>query len=270
MIHIKNFKEIAAMRVAGQMAADTMLLIDDIICEGMTGEDIDRIVKEDTAKKGGICAPLGYGKTSTRLPFPKNVCVSPNNIVCHGIPNTTPFKNGDIVNVDITTIYNGWHGDTNVTFYIGEPSESARLVVETAREALNLGAKEIRAGKRLGDIGAAIQEFAESKGCSVVRDFVGHGIGRGFHELPSVPHYGTRGAGLRLLAGMTFTIEPMVNLGGWEVVVDPLDGWTVTTKDGSLTAQFEHTFLVKTDGFEILTSRPRNLKNDKHNLFTSA
>jgi methionyl aminopeptidase len=258
LIHVKNPKEITQMRVACQMAADTLSLVGDLICEGMTGEDIDRIVREDTAKKGGICAPLNYKG------FPKSVCVSVNNVICHGIPDNLPFKNGDIVNVDITTIFNGWHGDTNATFYIGTPSENAKLVVETAREAIVRGATEIREGKRLGDIGAAIQEYVESKGCSVVRDYVGHGIGRVFHEPPNVPHYGSRGAGIRLVAGMTFTIEPMVNFGKYETILDQNDKWTVRTVDGSLSAQFEHTFLVKKDGCEILTARSRPLNNSEN------
>jgi methionyl aminopeptidase len=257
MIHIKNQKEVEQMRVACQMAADTLLLVGDLIRPGMTGEDIDNIVKEDTAKKGGICAPYKYGNP----PFPKSVCVSVNNVVCHGIPDSVLFKDGDIVNVDITTIYNGWHGDTNATFYIGTPSEQAKSLVETTREAMMKGIAQVKHGARLGDIGAAIQQHVESKGFSVVRDFVGHGIGRGFHEPPNVPHFGTKGAGIRLQAGMVITVEPMVNTGGYQVEIDQTDQWTARTKDGTLSAQFEHTILVKSNGYEILTNRSRALKN---------
>ncbi len=170
------------------------------------------------------------------------------------------LQDGDIINVDVTTMYKGFYGDTSATFYIGTPSPEARLVVETSRRALELGIAEVREGARLGDIGAAIQEYVEAQGCSVVRDFVGHGIGRKFHEPPQVKHYGKRGTGDRLKAGMVFTIEPMVNAGGFEVEVDPDDKWTVTTADGSLSAQFEHTIVVTRTGSEILTQRAKPLR----------
>jgi methionyl aminopeptidase len=187
------------------------------------------------------------------------VCTSINEVVCHGIPGSRVLQEGDIVNVDVTHIYNGFHGDTSATFYVGTPSEDAKRVTEVARKALALGIAEVKPGARLGDIGAAIQEFAEAHGCSVVRDFVGHGIGRKFHEEPKVEHYGRRGSGKRLKPGMTFTIEPMVNLGSWQVkILD--DEWTAVTADGSLSAQFEHTVLVTTTGVEILTSRDRSLQ----------
>jgi methionyl aminopeptidase len=183
------------------------------------------------------------------------VCTSINEVVCHGIPSASRvLKDGDIINVDVTHLYKGFHGDTSATFYIGEPSEEAKLVVEVARKGLELGIAQVKPGARLGDIGAAIQEFAEKHGCSVVRDFVGHGIGRKFHDEPQVKHYGQWGKGLRLRAGMTFTIEPMINVGEYEVeVLD--DDWTAVTKDGSLSAQFEHTVLVTDDGVEVLTQR---------------
>jgi len=254
-IEIKSPKEIEAMRVVGRMAAETLVLVGEKLRAGMTTEEINTIVHEDTIRRGARPAPLNYKG------FPKSVCTSINDVVCHGIPDRSQvLKDGDIINVDITTFYEGFHGDTSATFYIGVPSAEARLVTETARRALDIGIAEVKEGARLGDIGAAIQEFVESQGCSVVRDFVGHGIGRRFHEDPQVKHYGKRGAGERLKAGMIFTIEPMVNVGRFEVVVDSHDKWTVTTADGSLSAQFEHTCLVTKTGVEILTKRPKPLR----------
>jgi methionyl aminopeptidase len=188
------------------------------------------------------------------------VCTSVNDVVCHGIPGKEILRDGDIVNVDVTTLYKGFYGDTSATFYIGTPSPEARHVTEVARKALELGIAEVREGARFGDIGAAIQEYAEAQGCSVVRDFVGHGIGRKFHEDPQVKHYGKRGTGERMKAGMTFTIEPMVNLGRFEVKVDTKDKWTARTIDGKLSAQFEHTLVVTKDGCEVLTSRTKPLR----------
>ena len=180
--------------------------------------------------------------------------------MCHGIPGSQILKDGDIINVDITTIYGGYYGDTSATFYIGTPSPEARKVVEVARKSLELGIAQVKDGARLGDIGAAIQEYVEAQGCSVVRDFVGHGIGRRFHEDPQVKHYGRRGTGERIKTGMTFTIEPMVNIGRFEVAVDPEDRWTVPTVDGSLSAQFEHTVVATKTGVEVLTKRPKPLR----------
>jgi methionyl aminopeptidase len=253
-VDIKSPKEIEAMRVVGRMAAETLLLVGEKIRAGMTTEDINTLVHDDTLKRGGFPATLNYRG------YPKSVCTSVNDVVCHGIPGGEVLRDGDIVNVDVTTIYGGFHGDTSATFYIGTPSKEARLAVETARRALDLGIAEVREGARLGDIGAAIQEYVEGQGCSVVRDYVGHGIGRKFHDDPQVRHYGRRGTGDRLKAGMIFTIEPMVNTGGFEVHGDPVDKWTVRTVDGSLSAQFEHTCLVTKTGVEILTKRERPLR----------
>ena len=253
-IEIKSAKEIEAMRVAGAMAAETLVLVGEKLKVGMTTDDINKLVHEDTVKRGARPAPLNYRG------FPKSVCTSINDVVCHGIPDGQQIKNGDIINVDITTFHNGFHGDTSATFYIGTPSPDARKVVEVARRSLELGIAEVKDGARLGDIGAAIQEFVEAQGCSVVRDFVGHGIGRKFHEDPQVKHYGKRGSGERMKTGMIFTIEPMVNLGGFEVVIDPVDKWTVTTADGTLSAQFEHTCLVTKTGVEVLTKRAQKLR----------
>jgi methionyl aminopeptidase len=172
------------------------------------------------------------------------------------------LKEGDIINIDVTHKYKGFHGDTSATFYVGKPSREAKLVTEVSRKCLALGIAQVRPGARLGDIGASIQEYAESHNCSVVRDFVGHGIGRGFHEEPKVSHVGAWGRGIRLRPGMTFTIEPMINLGSWEVTILD-DDWTAITKDGALSAQFEHTVLVTEDGCEVLTARDRPLKNSE-------
>ena len=253
-VDIKSAKEIEAMRVACRKAAETLVLVGEKLRPGMTTKEIDESVHEDTLRRGGYPAPLNYHG------FPKSVCTSINDVVCHGIPGDEILRTGDIINVDVTTIYDGFHGDTSATFYIGVPSAEARHVVETARKALDIGIQEVREGARLGDVGAAIQEYVEAEGCSVVRDFVGHGIGRKFHEPPQVKHFGKRGTGERLKAGMIFTIEPMVNVGGWEVNVDPIDKWTVRTADGSMSAQFEHTCLVTKNGVEVLTKRDKPLR----------
>ena len=257
-VEIKSPREIELMRKVCHLAAETLQVVGDEIRPGMSTLDIDRIVHEHTLSQGARPAPLNYKG------FPKSVCTSVNEIVCHGIPDATVLRNGDIVNVDVTHVFEGFHGDTSATFYIGTPSASARHVVEVARRSLDVGIAEVREGARLGDIGAAIQEYVEGEGCSVVRDFVGHGIGRKFHDAPQVKHYGKRGTGERLRAGMTFTIEPMVNEGGWEVEVDADDKWTVRTADRSLSAQFEHTVLVTRDGVEILTARSRPLRNSEN------
>lgn len=251
-VEIKTKREIELLREACRMAADTLLLVGDVIKAGMSTDDINRFVHEDTLRRGARPAPLNYHG------FPKSVCTSINQVVCHGIPGPERLKDGDIVNVDVTTIYEGFHGDTSATFYIGEPAPDARRVTELARRALDVGIAQVKDGARLGDIGAAIQELAEGEGCSVVRAFVGHGIGRRFHEPPQVAHIGQRGTGMRLKQGMCFTIEPMINLGTYEVdVLD--DGWTVVTQDGALSAQFEHTLVVTKDGCEVLTRRDRPL-----------
>jgi methionyl aminopeptidase len=252
-VEIKTQKEIDGVRRASQIAAGTLLVVGDAIRAGMTTDEINRIVHEDTLRQGARPAPLNYQG------FPKSVCTSINEVVCHGIPGPVRLKEGDIVNVDVTSIFDGFFGDTSATFFIGQPSSQGRHVTEVARRSLDLGIAEVRQGARLGDIGAAIQSFAEGAGCSVVRQFVGHGIGRRFHEAPQVSHVGQRGAGLRLKAGMCFTIEPMINLGGYEVeILD--DGWTVVTSDRSLSAQFEHTVVVTKDGCEVLTRRGRLLR----------
>lgn len=255
-VNIYTPREVAGIRVASQMAADTLLRVGDMIRAGITTDDIDRFVHEDTVRRGAICAPLNYHG------FPKSVCTSVNEVVCHGIPGPRVLQNGDIINVDVTTIHEGFFGDTSATFFIGDVSDVARHVTEVSRRSLELAIAEVREGARLGDIGAAIQTFAEGEGCSVVRAFVGHGIGRKFHEPPQVSHTGKRGSGLRLRAGMVFTIEPMINVGGYDVEV-LADKWTAVTADGSLSAQFEHTVVVTKTGCEILTRRERPLRNSE-------
>ena len=226
---------------------------------GLTTEEINTFVHEHTLKQGGIPAPLNYRG------FPKSVCTSINEVVCHGIPEARVLNDGDIINVDVTTIYpksKGFYGDTSATFYIGNPTPAGRHVTEVARKCLELGIEQVRPGARLGDIGFAIQSYAESKGCSVVRDYTGHGIGRIFHGPPSVSHVGVPGQGDRLKRGQTFTIEPMINLGTYQV--DLLnDGWTVVTRDRALSAQFEHTIVVTRSGCEVLTRRGAPLQNSE-------
>ena len=259
-VTIKTLKEVEGLRVASQMAAETLLGVGEMIRAGLTTEDINTFVHDDTLKRGGFPAPLNYHG------FPKSVCTSVNEVVCHGIPGSRVLEPGDIINVDVTTIFNGFFGDTSATFYIGTPSPEARHVTEVSRQALELGIAQVRDGARLGDIGAAIQEFAEGEGCSVVRAFVGHGIGRKFHEPPQVSHVGKRNDGMRLKAGMCFTIEPMINVGGFDVEI-LADKWTALTADRSLSAQFEHALVVTRSGCEVLTRRSRRLAHSE--LFPS-
>ncbi len=240
-------REREALRRAGRAAAETLALVGTRLRPGISTADIDRWVREDTARRGGKPSQLGYHG------FPAAVCTSRNQVVCHGIPSKTEIlEPGDIVNVDVTTELGGFHGDTSATFVIGEASADALRLVDVARRARDAGVSVVRDGARLGDIGAAIEALARAEGCSVVRDYGGHGIGRVMHAAPHVAHVGRSGTGLRLRAGMAFTIEPMINRGGASVrLLD--DEWTVVTADGSLSAQFEHTVLVTEDGCEVLT-----------------
>ncbi|UQA62545.1 type I methionyl aminopeptidase [Polyangium aurulentum] len=255
-VEIKTLRDVEALRVVGRMAAETLMLAGAALRAGMTTADIDRIVHEDTIRRGARPSQLGYHG------FPRSVCTSRNEVVCHGIPGPERIEDGDIINIDVTSLYGGFHGDTSATFYVGKPSPEARHVVEVSRRCLARGIAQIREDARLGDIGAAIEELARSEGCSVVREIVGHGIGRSMHMAPSVAHVGTRGSGLRLRAGMVFTVEPIINLGGPEVEF-LADGWTVVTRDRSLSAQFEHTVVVTKRGCEILTARPGPLVNSE-------
>jgi methionyl aminopeptidase len=238
----------AALRAAGRVAAQTLRATARSLKAGMSTADIDQIVRRDTARRGGKPSQLGYRD------FPAAVCTSPNQIVCHGIPSPhVRLADGDIINVDVTTELNGFHGDTSATFAIGEVSAEARHVVDVSRRCLAAGIAVVRDGARIGDIGAAICEVAHAEGCSVVRELGGHGIGRQMHQEPHIPHFGSAGSGTRLRRGMTFTIEPMINLGSPDVIFRP-DGWTVETQDGALCAQFEHTVWVTDDGCEVLTA----------------
>jgi methionyl aminopeptidase len=246
---IQSPAEIKLHRRAGALAAETLNMVEEHLRPGLTTNDINTLVHEYTLKHDAVPAPLNYKG------FPKSVCTSVNEVVCHGIPNDIALVDGDIINVDVTSILparNGFYGDTSRTFIIGEGSPSAKHIVNVARNSLEIGLRQVHPGGHVGDIGAAIADYAHSKGCSVVREYTGHGIGRVFHGPPNVSHVGTRGSGVRFRRGMTFTIEPMINLGA--AAVDHLaDGWTVLTRDRSLTAQFEHTVVVTKDGLEILT-----------------
>lgn len=238
------------MRRAGRAAAATLARVGAALRPGMSTADIDRLVREDTAARGGRPSQLGHHG------FPAAVCTSHNQVVCHGVPSPTEIlEEGDIVNVDVTTELDGHHGDTSATFYVGAPSPEARHLVETARRCRDTGVASVRPGVRLSEIGAAIEALARTEGCSVVEVYGGHGIGRRMHEDPFVPHTGRVRVDRVLRAGMTFTIEPMVNRGGPEIrLLD--DGWTVVTRDGSLSAQFEHTVRVTDTGCEVLTLAP--------------
>jgi methionyl aminopeptidase len=236
------------MRVAGEVAAATLAHVAGLLRAGIPTAHIDRWVREDTARRGGRPSQLGYQG------FPAAVCTSRNQVVCHGIPAEREIvHDGDIINVDVTTEIGGYHGDTSATFVVGDASPEARRLVLAARRCRDAGVAVVRPGARLGDIGAAIEEAARREGCSVVREYGGHGIGRVMHAPPHVSHTGKRGQGLRLKAGMAFTIEPMINLGEPDTRLLP-DRWTVVTADGSLSAQFEHTVLVTDEGCEILTA----------------
>lgn len=251
-VSIKTPQEIEKMRIAGRLASEVLDYITPFVVAGITTEELDVLCHNymvDVQKT--IPAPLNYAP-SGHSPYPKSICTSVNNQICHGVPGKKILKNGDIINIDITVIYEKYHGDTSRMFYVGEPSIQARRLCEVTFEAMWRGIDEIKPGKHLGDIGHAIQRLAEGVGYSVVREFCGHGIGAKFHEDPQVLHYGRPGAGLELKQGMIFTVEPMINAGKAAIRHLP-DGWTVTTKDGSLSAQWEHTILVTEDGYDVLT-----------------
>lgn len=251
-IHLKTPDEIEKMRIAGRLAAEVLHFVRPHVRPGITTGELDTlchnyIINEQHA----IPAPLNYHG------FPKSICTSVNHVVCHGIPGDRKLKEGDIVNVDITVIKDGYHGDTSKMFFVGEPSIQARRLTQISYECMRLGIEMVKPGVRLGDIGYVIQQHAEKHSFSVVREYCGHGIGRAFHEDPQVLHYGTPGTGEVLETGMTFTIEPMINAGKRHVKLLP-DRWTVVTKDRSLSAQWEHTILVTDSGFEVLTKRPED------------
>ena len=247
MIVLKTDSEIDAMRAAGALSAEILDKVEDLIKPGITTLDIDVFVHEYTIRNGGIPAPLNYRG------FPKSVCTSINEVVCHGIPSSkVKLKEGDIINVDVTSIIDGYFGDTSRMYFVGSNIlPVARKLTEVARSCLFRGIKQVKPGARVGDIGHAIQSYAEKQGFSVVREFVGHGIGRTFHEDPQIAHYGQPGKGAKLVEGMVFTIEPMVNQGHWKTKVLK-DGWTAITIDGGLSAQWEHTLAIKSTGEVVI------------------
>ena len=246
-IVILSQREIEKMRQAGSLAAKLLQHLEPLVKPGVSTLQLNDEAERWTLQHGAKSAPLGYKG------FPKSICTSVNEVICHGIPNAKQIlKEGDIINIDVTPIVEGYHGDTSKTFLVGNPSPTAQKLVEVTQECLRLGIAEGKPGAKIGDIGAAIQEYAESFGFSVVRDFVGHGISHIFHTAPDVPHYGIRGRGKKLRAGMVFTIEPMINEGTHEAEMLN-DGWTAVTSDRLLSAQFEHTIVVTEDGVEILT-----------------
>ena len=248
-IKIHTESDFEGMRKAGRMAAQTLDMLVPLIKPGMTTEEINTLVHDYTLDNGGKPAPLGYRG------FPKSVCTSINHVVCHGIPGNKKLNNGDIINIDVTTILDGWLGDTSRMFFVGEVGVKARKLIETTYESLWRGINVVRPGATTGDIGHAIQTFAEEKRYSVVRDFCGHGLGRVFHDAPNIMHFGKPGSGMLLRSGMFFTIEPMINAGGYDVKVKS-DGWTAVTRDRSLSAQFEHSIAVTDEGFEVFTQSP--------------
>jgi methionyl aminopeptidase len=251
-ISIKNSKDISKMRVAGKLASEVLDHITQFIKPNITTEEIDKICHDYMVyEQKTIPAPLNYAPPG-HSPYPKSVCTSVNHQICHGIPGPKSLKKGDVVNIDITVIKDGYHGDTSRMFYVGEPSIQAKRLCEITYQSMWLGIKEVKPGAHLGDIGHAIQTYAESNGYSVVREFCGHGIGLVFHEEPQVLHYGQIGSGVELRPGMIFTIEPMINAGKRDIKMLP-DGWTVVTKDRSLSAQWEHTILVTESSYEVLT-----------------
>jgi methionyl aminopeptidase len=249
-VTIKTPEEVEKMRIAGRLAAEVLRMIRPYVQPGVTTGELDRICHDYIVNvQQAIPAPLNYKG------FPRSICTSVNHQVCHGIPGDKKLKKGDIVNIDITVIKDGYHGDTSKMFYIGEPSIQAKRLVQITHDCLLKGIAMVRPGIRLGDIGHAIQQHAEAHGFSIVREYCGHGIGREFHEDPQVLHYGQPGTGMELAPGMTFTIEPMINAGKREVKLLP-DNWTVVTRDHSLSAQWEHTILVTDKGHEVLTLVP--------------
>jgi methionyl aminopeptidase len=252
-IIIKSAPQIAAMRVACRLASEVLDYITPFVKAGVSTGELDRLCHDYmTQVQGTVPAPLNYAPPGYR-PFPKSVCISLNHQVCHGIPGDRVLKNGDILNMDITVIKDGYHGDTSRMFIVGEGSVAARRLCQVTWECMWLGIAQVRPGATLGDIGYAIQRHAEASGFSVVREFCGHGVGEGFHEDPQILHYGRPGTGERLQAGMIFTIEPMINAGRREIR-ELADGWTIVTKDHSLSAQWEHTVLVTDEGHEVLTT----------------
>lgn len=249
-ITIKTPEEFEKMRVAGKLAADVLDMIGDYVKVGVTTNELDKICHDYIVNvQKAIPAPLNYEG------FPKSICTSVNHVVCHGIPNDKKLENGDIVNIDVTVIKNDYHGDTSKMFYVGDVKPFAKKLVDVTQECLYLAIRMVKPGVKLGDIGFTIQQHAEKNRYTVVREYCGHGIGKIFHEDPQILHYGKKDTGIEIVAGMTFTIEPMINAGKHDVKLNKVDGWTVTTKDHSLSAQWEHTMGVTENGIEVFTLR---------------
>jgi methionyl aminopeptidase len=248
-IRLKTTADVQGIRAAGQLVLATLDRVEAVLRPGLATDEINTLVHDFTVQNGGRPAPLNYRG------FPKSVCVSVDEVICHGIPGPRVLNAGEIVNIDVTTILNGYFADANKTYFVGDPGPDARKIVSVARECLKRGIDQVRPENRLGDIGWAIQSYAESQGCSVVREFVGHGVGFEFHEPPQVPHFGRPGEGIVLVPGMVFTVEPMINLGERHLRILE-DNWTAVTRDGSLSAQFEQTVLVTEVGCESLTPYP--------------
>ena len=257
---IKNYRaSFEKIEIAGKLAARTLDEVTSLVKPGITTGELDKFCYEFIRDNGGYSAPLFYRG------FPKSCCTSTNHVICHGIPAEKYLKDGDIINIDVTAIVDGWHGDTSRMFYVGEVSVKSKNLVSTTYESMMKGISIVKNGIHLGDIGSAIQSHAEQKGFSVVRDFCGHGIGKTFHEEPNILHYGKKGEGSKLETGMIFTIEPMINEGSYYIKMLN-DGWTAVTKDKSLSAQFEHTIGVTDDGFEIFTKSKKNYNMPPYSL----
>ena len=254
-VTIKTAEDIAGMRVAGRLAAEVLEMIGEHVKPGVTTDELDRICHDYIVNvQQAIPAPLNYGGAPGRMPFPKSICTSLNHVVCHGIPNDKPLKSGDSLNIDVTVIKDGYHGDTSKMFMVGDVPEWAERLARITQECMYKGISVVRPGARLGDIGVIIQEHAHANRYSVVREYCGHGIGKVFHEDPQILHYGRAGTGMEMQEGMIFTIEPMINQGRPETRLLG-DNWTAITKDRKLSAQWEHTILVTADGYEVLTLR---------------
>ena len=252
-ITIHKPEDYNGMRKAGRLAAETLDMIGQYVAEGVTTNQLNDICHKYILDKGAIPAPLGYRG------YPKSICTSVNHVVCHGIPDDTKLKTGDIINIDVTVIVDGWHGDTSRMYFVGTPRVQAKRLTQITYEAMMRGIGVVRPGATVGDIGHAIQTFAEGFNFSIVKDYCGHGIGKTFHTAPNVMHFGKPGEGAVLKEGMFFTVEPMINVGRAETRLNQHDGWTVTTRDRSLSAQFEHTIGVTANGFEIFTQSPAGI-----------
>lgn len=247
------------MRAAGLLAAEVLDFITDYVKPDVTTNYLNDLCHEFIIEAGAIPAPLNYTTSKYTPPFPKSICTSVNHVICHGIPSEKKLKNGDVLNIDVTVILDGWHGDTSRMFYVGDVGVKGKRLISATYEAMMAGINIIKPGITLGDVGHAIAQVAQKYNYSVVRDYTGHGVGRLFHDEPTVLHYGKPGSGLVLKEGMFFTVEPMINVGNYDTILSKIDGWTVTTRDKSLSAQFEHSIGVTSDGVEIFTASPRGM-----------